>query len=74
MKDEIFKSSVRKNEIEFTNGTSIKCVLKQKRIINEFGLIKTKSCDVLVVLEVMKKSESVTTEQGKKYKRNPLHF
>ncbi|MCH3882990.1 MULTISPECIES: hypothetical protein [Tenacibaculum] len=70
MKDEIFKSSVRNNEIEFTNGTSIKCVLKQKRIINEFGLIKTKSCDVLLVLEVMKKSERVTTEQGKKYKRN----
>lgn len=40
MADTQFKDSIINKEVEFKNGTAIKCVLRQNRKIDENGLIK----------------------------------
>ena len=67
--DKKFRSSVKKKEIEFVNGVAIKCVLKQTRIIDDYGFIKVKKSEVLTVLEIIKDSTRMETEQGKKYRK-----
>ena len=68
MRDKIFKNTVLKKEIEFVNGTAIKCVLEQSRIIDESGDIKIKNNQVLTVLEIIHDYDKKETSQGKKYK------
>lgn len=68
MADTEFKNSVLNKEIEFVNGTTIKCVLHQSRKIDETGLIKIVQSKVLTVFEINTSDNLIATEQGKKYK------
>ena len=70
MKDQTFKNSVLNKEIEFINGTAIKCVLHQNRKIDETGLVKVVQNKVMTVFEIITGDNYVATEQGKKYKRD----
>ena len=70
MTDQSFKNSVLNKEIEFINGTAIKCVLQQNRKIDEVGLVKIIQNKVLTVIEIITGENYVATEQGKKYKRD----
>ncbi len=70
MSDQSFKNSVLNKEIEFINGTAIKCVLQQNRKIDEVGLVKVIQNKVLTVIEIITGDNYVATEQGKKYKRD----
>lgn len=70
MNDQNFKNSVLNKEIEFINGTAIKCVLQQNRKIDEVGLVKVIQNKVLTVIEIITGENYVPTEQGKKYKRD----
>ena len=69
MTDSQFKDSIINKEIEFKNGTAIKCILRQNRKIDENGMIKVTKSRVLVVLEIIDDYKSVGTNQGKKHKR-----
>jgi len=68
MKDQSFNNSVLNKEIEFINGTAIRCVLQQNRKIDEIGLVKVIQNKVLIVVEIITGDNYVTTEQGEKYK------
>jgi hypothetical protein len=70
MKDKEFKNLVLNKQIEFVNGIAIKCVLQQKRKIDDYGNIRIIKSNVLTVLEILKSDEREETEQGKKYKRD----
>jgi hypothetical protein len=70
MRDTIFKKSVLDKQIEFVNGTAIKCVLNQNRKLDEIGQIQIVKNEVLTVIEVILNNTVETTEQGKKYKRD----
>ncbi len=69
MKDQIFNESVLSKSIEFINGTTIKCVLHQKRKLDDTGLEKIYKNKVMTVFEVISSEHDIHTEQGKKYKR-----
>nr|WP_294873528.1 hypothetical protein [uncultured Pedobacter sp.] len=70
MKDEIFKQSVINNEIEFNNGTAIKCVLFQLRKLDDSGNIVISKRQVIVVTETITNSVVTLTLQGKKYNKS----
>lgn len=70
MADIDFKNSVLNKEIEFINGTAIKCVLHQNRKIDESGLIKVVQSKVLTIFEIIEGDNLTETTQGNKYKRN----
>lgn len=67
MKDKDFKNSVFNKQIEFVNGTAIKCVLQQNRKIDELGIIQITSTQVTTVIEIIEGNEIAFTKQGKKY-------
>ena len=69
MKDQDFKNSVLNKDIEFSNGTSIKCVLHQNRKIDETGLVKVIQNKVLTVIEIIIGADYKLTDQGMKFKR-----
>ncbi|MCA8829854.1 hypothetical protein [Hymenobacter pini] len=70
MNDNKFKNSVFSKKIEFTNGTTIRCVLSQSRKIDDSGTIQIKNSKVLVVLDIFDDSKSIETKQGKSYRRS----
>lgn len=70
MKDELFKKSVINNEVEFTNGTAIKCILHRFRKIDDKGNIIFSKNQVSLVIEVTSDSLLSETTQGAKHKRN----
>jgi len=70
MADIDFKNSVLNKEIEFINGTAIKCILHQNRKIDETGLIKVVQSKALTVFEIIEGDNLTETIQGNKYKRN----
>lgn len=70
MSDSEFKSLVLNKKIEFVNGTAIKCILHQKRKIDETGLIKIVHNKVLTVFEIITSENLISTEQGIKYRRD----
>jgi hypothetical protein len=67
MKDGIYKASVLDKQVEFLNGTAIKCVLKLSRRIDEYGNIIVSKRQVLIVLETVTNSKATQTIQGKNY-------
>jgi hypothetical protein len=69
MKDQIFNELVLSKSIEFINGTTIKCVLHQKRKLGDTGLEKIYKNKVMTVFDVISSEHDIHTEQGKKYKR-----
>jgi hypothetical protein len=70
MKDEEFKNAVLNKQIEFVNGTAIKCVLQQNRKIDAIGMIQIVNNHVLTVLEIVEGNTITKTEQGAKYLRD----
>lgn len=70
MRDEEFKNAVLNKQIEFVNGTAIKCVLHQNRKIDELGLIQIINNQVLTVLEIVEGNTTIKTEQGTRYLRD----
>jgi len=70
MNDQMFKNSVLNKEIEFINGTAIKCFLHQNRKIDETGFVKIVQNKVLTVIEIITEDNYLATEQGKRYKRD----
>lgn len=70
MADTEFKNSVLNKEIEFVNGTTIKCVLHQNRKIDETGFVKIVQSKVLTVFEINTRNSLIATEQGKKYSQD----
>ena len=73
MSDKDFKNSVLNKEIEFNNGSAIKCVLQQNRKIDDIGLVQIVKNKVLTVLEVITGDSTLLTAHGKKYKYNKQH-
>jgi hypothetical protein len=69
MKDKIFNESVLSKNIEFINGTSIKCVLQQYRKLEDTGQEKIHKNKVTTVFEIISSEQNIHTEQGKKHKR-----
>lgn len=69
MADQEFRESVLKKEIEFVNGTAIKCLLHQFRKIDETGLIKIVQSKVMTVFAVIDNDTLFQTQQGEIYKR-----
>lgn len=72
MNDQIFRNSVLNKEIEFKNGTAIKCVLHQNRRINEAGILKVYQYKVITVVKIITGKDYIETEQGRKHKRNKI--
>ncbi|MFC4794357.1 hypothetical protein ACFPAF_19815 [Hymenobacter endophyticus] len=70
MNDNKFKNSVFSKKIEFTNRTTIRCVLSQSRKIDDSGTIQIKNSKVLVVLDIFDDSKPIETKQGKSYRRS----
>lgn len=70
MQDKVFKNAVLNKEVEFINGTAIKCVLHQNRKIDETGMVKIVQNKVPTVIEILTGDIYLATEQGKKYKRD----
>ncbi len=70
MADTEFKNSVLNKEIEFVNGTTIKCALHQNRKIDETGFVKVVQSKVLTVFEININDSFIAAEQGKKYMRD----
>lgn len=66
MKDNDFKNAVLNKQIEFINGTAIKCYLQQNRKIDEVGKIQIVNNQVYTVFEILSGNKIIETEQGKK--------
>jgi hypothetical protein len=70
MLDNEFKFNVLTKKISFQHGTSIECVLRNYRKLDELGDIVSKGYSVETVIAKIDNSISVETSQGKRYKYN----
>lgn len=68
MLDATFKESVLIDDIPFQHGTSILCVLRINRELDEVGDIKIKGYSVTTVIEKIDGASTQETQQGKKYR------
>lgn len=64
-----FKTKVQLGEIEFKNGTNIKCVLEKKRRINNNGEEIISSYNIIKVLEIYNQTVVTETDEGRLYRR-----
>lgn len=69
MKDKDFKDSIFHQQVSFTNGISLKCVLEISKKINEIGEVYVSNYSVLTVISYHFGEQSVETKQGKQYFR-----
>lgn len=69
MKSNEFKQLVQTGEIEFKNGTTIKCLLEVKSRINTEGDEEIKELNILRVDEYFDNNKPIETPEGKKRKR-----
>ncbi len=67
MKDRDFKESIFHQQVSFTNGVSLKCVLEISKKMNEIGDIYVSNYSVLTVTSYNFGENLVETKQGKKY-------
>lgn len=72
MLDSEFKFNVLTKKISFQHGTSIECVLRNYRKLDELGDIVSKGYAAETVLAKMDSSISVETPQGRRYKYNKM--
>lgn len=72
MKDIDFKNEVIQKGVPFKNGTTIKCVLKISRKIDDLGEVKNSPYSVFSVLSLQDNGITIETPKGKKLrnKRN----
>ncbi|OYU78953.1 MAG: hypothetical protein CFE23_16300 [Flavobacterium sp. BFFFF1] len=64
-----FKNLVQSREVEFKNGTSINCIIRQRRRIDNEGQIKTVAYDVTQVNSYFENDNPVETFEGRKYRQ-----
>lgn len=64
-----FKTKVQLGEIEFKNGTNIRCVLEKKRRINNNGEEIISSYNIIKVLEIYNQKEVTETNEGRLYRK-----
>lgn len=69
MKSIEFKTLVQNGDIEFKNGSSIKCLLRIKRKIDNEGNIILNGFEVLRVNEYFENDKPIETNEGKKHRR-----
>jgi len=72
MLDNEFKFNVLTKKVSFQHGTSIECVLRNYRKLDELGDIVSKGYSVETVLAKVDSSISVETPQGKRHKHNKM--
>jgi len=70
MIDRVFKHDVLNKKISFQHGTTIECVLKCYRILDEIGNVVIKGYSVETVLSNINGTNTMETVQGKRYKFN----
>ena len=70
MKSNEFKTLVQTGSIEFTNGSSIKCLLRVNKSIDSNGDEKITEYDILRVDEYFKNTQPVETPEGRKYRQS----
>lgn len=70
MKDSEFKSAIFHQQVSFTNGVSLDCVLVISKKMNEIGDIYVSSYSVATVISYHYGEETIETNQGKKYFRD----
>jgi hypothetical protein len=73
MKDKEFKNSIFNQQISFTNGVSLKCILEIKKKMNEIGEIYVSSYSVITVVSYNFGEDTVETKHGKQYFRTKDH-
>ncbi|HYG03036.1 MAG TPA: hypothetical protein VD927_11370 [Chryseosolibacter sp.] len=67
--DQKFKGSVLAGEYTFANGDSIRCVLQQKRQVDDLGVIRVIERNVLLVIEKVNSTEpAIITPQGQRHR------
>ena len=69
MKSNEFKTLVQTGSIEFTNGSSIRCLLRINKRIDSNGEEKITEYDILRVDEYFKSTQPIETPEGKKYRQ-----
>lgn len=67
MKDKDFKESIFQQQVSFTNGVSLVCVLEISKKMNEAGEIYISNYSVITVISYSLGEQSVETKQGKRY-------
>ncbi len=70
MKSNEFKTLVQTGAIEFTNGSSIKCLLQINRSIDSNGDEKITEYDILRVDEYFRNTQPIETPEGRKYRQS----
>ena len=69
MKSNEFKTLVQTGSIEFTNGSSIRCLIRINKRIDSNGEEKITEYDILRVDEYFKSTQPIETPEGKKYRQ-----
>lgn len=69
MQSNEFKTLVQSREVEFKNGTSINCILRQRKKIDNEGQVKTVGYDVIQVNSYFENDNPVETTEGRKYRQ-----
>jgi hypothetical protein len=70
MKDSDFKNSIYHQQVSFTSGVSLKCVLEITKKMNEIGEIYVSNYTVITVISYHFGEATVETRQGRSYFRN----
>jgi hypothetical protein len=70
MKDKIFKDSVFRQQVSFTNGIFLKSILIISKKMNEIGDIYVSSYSVVTVVSYNIGANTIATKQGKKFFRD----
>ena len=70
MKDSEFKNSIFHQQVSFTNGVSLECVLVISKKMNEIGDIYVSNYSVPTVISYHFGTDTIETTQGKKYFRD----
>jgi len=69
MKSNEFKTIVQSGEIEFKNGSAIKCLLEIERRVNSEGMEQIIGYNIIRVNEYFENDTPIETPEGKKYRQ-----
>ncbi|APD05574.1 hypothetical protein UJ101_00021 [Flavobacteriaceae bacterium UJ101] len=64
-----FKTLVQNGKVEFKNGSSINCLLRIHRKMNNEGIIKITNYEVLRVNHYFEKEKTIETQEGFQYRK-----
>lgn len=69
MKSKEFKEAVQNGEVQFKNGTTINCQIQIKKKIDNEGVEKVSSIEVIRVNSYFENETRIETAEGKKYRK-----